>query len=86
MKAYVLNNMSWLSIEKEGIIATHRIVAVGLIESAPIRRLIQTTEETHIVILTGGRKRRSVLILDSGHVVITALTIAVLIDLLNNAP
>jgi regulator of extracellular matrix RemA (YlzA/DUF370 family) len=66
--------MDWIPIENEGLVAARRIVAVGQAEAAPIRRLIQETAASHVVILTGGQKRQTVLVMDSGHVVITPLT------------
>ena len=65
----------WLRVKHEGVVAIGRIVAIGQVEAAPIRRLIQATRPSHVVVLTGGRKRKTVLVLDSGHVVITPLTV-----------
>jgi regulator of extracellular matrix RemA (YlzA/DUF370 family) len=76
----------WLKILNEGVIATSRIVAIGLVEAAPIRRLIQATPPSHVVVLTGGHKRQTVLVLDSGHVAITALSLSELTALLNQPP
>ena len=56
-------------------VAGHRIVAVAGARSAPIERLVrQATEEGRLIDLSFGRRVRSVLVLDSGHVVKTALT------------
>jgi regulator of extracellular matrix RemA (YlzA/DUF370 family) len=49
---------------------------MGPAEAAPMRRLIQATQPSHVVVLTGGRKRQTVLVLDSGHLVISPLTVA----------
>ena len=67
--------MNWLKIDDVGLIALKRIVAVGLSESAGMERLLRATPDDRLIILTGGRKRRSILVLDSGHVVVTALTL-----------
>jgi regulator of extracellular matrix RemA (YlzA/DUF370 family) len=69
MKAY-------LRIEQQGIVPTERIVTVGRVESAAMKRLLSITPPTHILILTGGKRRRSVIVLDSGHLVVTTLTVA----------
>lgn len=74
--------MDWIHIEGESMINARRIVAVGPAASAPIRRLLQATPVSHVVVLTGGRKRQTALVLDSGHVVITSLTTAELAALL----
>ena len=67
--------MDWLKIDDAGLIALGRIVAVGPAESGGMERLLRATPDNRLVILTGGRKRRSVLVLDSGHVIVTALTV-----------
>lgn len=79
-------NEHWISIVNEGVIATNRIVTIGLIDAAPIRRMIQATPPSHVVVLTGGHKRKTVLVLDSGHMVITALSLSELTTLLNQPP
>jgi regulator of extracellular matrix RemA (YlzA/DUF370 family) len=65
----------WVQIDHVGMILADRVVAVGLVESAPIKRLLAALPLEKIVVLTGGRRRRSVLVLDSGHVVVTAMSV-----------
>jgi regulator of extracellular matrix RemA (YlzA/DUF370 family) len=56
-----------------GNIAVHRMVAVASPDSAPLKRLIrQATKESRIINLTYGRKAKSVIVLDSGHLVLAA--------------
>ena len=56
------------------MVATQRIVAVVAPDSAPVRRLIQETREAgRIIDATAGRKTRAVLVLDSGHAVLSPL-------------
>ena len=51
-----------------------RIVAVLSPDSAPIRRRIQEAKESHMLVdATYGRKIRAVLIMDSDHVVVSAI-------------
>lgn len=76
--------MDWITIKTEGIVAARRIVAIGRAEAAPIRHMIQDTPISQVVVLTGGQKRQTVLVMDSGHVVITSLTIEEIEDLLRN--
>ena len=66
----------WIQIGTVGMVLADRIVAVGPVESAPIKRLLAALPLDKIVVLTGGRRRQSVLVLDSGHVVVTALDVA----------
>ncbi len=54
--------------------AAGRLIAVGSPDSAPIKRLIQETRDGGMLIdATYGRKTASVLIMDSDHVVLSAL-------------
>lgn len=76
--------VNWLPISNEGLIDANRIVAIGTATSAPFRRLVQATPASHVLILTGGRKRQTVVVLDSGHVVITSLRVEQIVDLLNS--
>ncbi len=51
-----------------------RIVAVVSPEAAPVKRIVQTARDSgNAVDATCGRKTRSVVICDSGHVILSAL-------------
>lgn len=65
----------WIRIGDRGLIMIARIVAVGRADAAAIRRLVGTTPMERIVDLTGKEKRLTVISLDSGHVVLTPLSI-----------
>jgi extracellular matrix regulatory protein A len=55
-------------------VAMNRVVAVLAPNSAPIRRIIQQAKERGSLIdTTYGRKTKSVIVLDSGHVMVAAL-------------
>jgi hypothetical protein len=56
------------------IVAAHRIVTIIGPESAPIKRIIQEGKDKGMVIdATYGRRTRAVLVMDSGHVVLSAI-------------
>ncbi len=56
-------------------IAKSRLIAVVTSDSAPARRLVQDARERFALIdATGGKKTRAVLVMDSDHVVLSALT------------
>ncbi|MBX3055844.1 MAG: DUF370 domain-containing protein [Anaerolineae bacterium] len=76
--------MNWIPIAEDGLVDATRIVAVAHIESAPIRRMIRDMPLSQVVVLTGGQKRQTVLVLDSGHAVITPLTLEEVVSLLKN--
>lgn len=65
----------WLSIEDQGVVAVERIVAISQTDAAPVRRLLEAVSASQLITLTGGRKRQSAIILDSNHIVLTALTV-----------
>ena len=51
-----------------------RIVAVVSPEAAPVKRIVQTAKDSGFAIdATCGRKTRSVIVCDSGHVILSAL-------------
>ena len=51
-----------------------RIVAVVSPEAAPVKRIVQVAKDSGTAIdATCGRKTRSVIVCDSGHVVLSAL-------------
>ena len=66
--------MKLISIGFGNAVAAARILAVVSPDSAPIKRMVQETRERGMLIdATYGRKTASVLIMDSDHVVLSAL-------------
>ena len=56
------------------IISVNRIVAVVNPESAPIKRVVQEAKDHgRLIDATQGRRKRSVIICDSDHVILSAL-------------
>ena len=56
------------------IVAANRLVAIIGPESAPIKRTVQEAREANRLIdATCGRRTRAVLVLDSGHVILSAI-------------
>ena len=67
--------MKFISIGYGNSIAVERTVALVSPESAPIKRLMQDAKEMgRIIDVSCGRKTRSVIITDSEHVILSALT------------
>ena len=57
------------------MVAADKVVTIVSPDSAPIKRLIQDAKEMgRIIDVSCGRKTRSVLITDSEHVILSALT------------
>lgn len=66
--------MQLINVGFGNIVAANRIVAIVSPESAPIKRIIQDAKENKSVIdATYGRKTRAVLIMDSGHIILSAV-------------
>ncbi len=56
------------------VVAVNRVLVVAAPDSAPIRRMIQEARETNRLIdLTYGRRTKSVVVLDSGHLVLAPI-------------
>ena len=66
--------MKLISIGFGNAVAAARILAVVSPDSAPIKRMVQETRERGMLIdATYGRKTASIFIMDSDHVVLSAL-------------
>lgn len=71
--------MKLIAIGFGNLVSAERIVSVVSPESAPIKRMIQDVREKGALIdASFGRSTRSVLIMDSGHVILSALSTDVL--------
>lgn len=67
--------MKLIQIGFGNFVSDERVVAVVSPDSAPIKRMIQEARDhTVLVDATYGRKTQAVLVMDSGHVVLSALS------------
>ena len=67
--------MQLINIGFGNVVSARRVIAVVSPESAPIKRLGQEARDRGMLIdASFGRKTKSVLIMDSGHVVWSSLT------------
>lgn len=78
--------MSWLDIDTHGLIISDRVVAVGRAAAAGPRRLLAALDEAYVLDLTGGHRRETIVVLDSGHAVITPLDLEEIRWLLSGRP
>ncbi len=63
-----------ISIGYGNIVSANRIVSIINPESAPVKRLIQEAKDSQkLVDATYGRRTRSVIIMDSDHVILSAV-------------
>ena len=66
--------MQLVNIGFGNIVSSDRIVAIVSPESAPIKRLVQESKDNKTAIdATCGRRTRAVLIMDSGHIILSAV-------------
>ena len=67
--------MKLVNIGFGNMVSAGRIVAMVSPESAPIKRMVQESKENGTLIdATFGRRTRTVLVMDSDHVVLSALS------------
>ena len=66
--------MKLINIGFGNMVSAGRLVAVVSPESAPIKRMVQEARDRGVLIdATFGRRTRSVLVMDSDHVVLSAI-------------
>ena len=66
--------MKLINIGFGNMVSASRMIAVVSPESAPIKRIIQDSRDRgELIDATYGRRTRAVLIMDSGHVILSAL-------------
>jgi regulator of extracellular matrix RemA (YlzA/DUF370 family) len=56
------------------MVSANRIISIISPESAPIKRLVQNgRDDGKVIDATHGRKTRAVIIMDSGHIILSAI-------------
>ena len=66
--------MKLINVGFGNLVSDERIVSIVLPESAPVKRIAQEARENGMLIdATYGRKTKSVIVMDSEHVVLSAL-------------
>lgn len=69
-----MENIRFINIGYGNIINSARVIAVVSSESAPVKRIVQDAKERGSVIdATLGRKTRTVIIMDDGHIVLSSI-------------
>ena len=67
-------DVKMINVGYGNLVAVNRIVAIVAPESAPIKRLVQDAKENYKLIdATYGRKKRAVIVTDSGYVLLTSV-------------
>ena len=66
--------MQLINIGFGNIVSADRIVSIVSPDSEPIKRIVQEAKDAKVAIdATYGRRTRSVIIMDSGHIVLSAV-------------
>ncbi len=66
--------MQLINIGFGNMVSSSKLVAVVSPESAPIKRIIQDARDKGVLVdATYGRRTRAVIIMDSGHIILSAV-------------
>lgn len=66
--------MKFINIGFGNIVSAHRLIAIVSPESAPIKRIVQDARDNgKLIDATYGRRTRAVIIMDSEHVILSAV-------------
>ena len=78
--------MAFIDVGFGNMVASDRLVCVAGAESAPIRRFVQDARDRGALVdCSSGKKSKSVLVMDSEHVILSALPAEELQELLKKA-
>ena len=76
--------MKFINIGFNNLVSADRVIAVSSPEPAPMRRIVQDGKEAGKVIdCSAGKKTKSVIITDSGHIILSAISPEALEERLN---
>ena len=66
--------MQLINIGFGNIVNANRIISIVSPESAPIKRMVQDAKDSKMAVdATYGRRTRAVLIMDSGHIILSSV-------------
>jgi regulator of extracellular matrix RemA (YlzA/DUF370 family) len=71
----IKNGKKIVNIGSENRVVSSRVVAIVNPGSAPVKRMINEAKENHLLVdATGGKTKRSVIITDSGHAILSSIS------------
>ena len=66
--------MTFVNVGYGNVVSAQRIVAMVSPDSAPMRRMVQDgRDEGKVIDATSGKKTRTVLVMDTGHLILSPL-------------
>lgn len=67
--------MLLINIGYGNMLSATRVITIVAPEASPVKRIVQSARERHMLIdATCGRKTKSVIVMDSGHIVLSAIS------------
>jgi extracellular matrix regulatory protein A len=71
-----MNRTVFICVGYGNLVSASRIIAVTSPDSSPVKRLIlESRDRGSLIDATSGKKTRAVLVMDSDHLVLSALTV-----------
>ena len=78
--------MNLINIGFGNLVSAQRLVAIVSPESAPIKRIIQEARgQARLIDATYGRRTRAVLVMDSGHIILSGIQTETVANRLNQS-
>lgn len=78
--------MQLINIGFGNMVSNERIISIVSPESAPLKRIVQEAkDEKKAIDATFGRRTRSVIIMDSGHIILSAVQPETIAGRMNNS-
>lgn len=78
--------MKFIGIGYGSMVSSERIIAVCSPESAPVKRMITDAKDSgRLIDVTCGKKTKAVIVTDSDHIILSALTSETLSEKLDGA-
>jgi regulator of extracellular matrix RemA (YlzA/DUF370 family) len=71
----VAMSLELVNVGFNNMIVMNRVIAIAVPNSAPTKRTIQQSKNNGLLVdMTNGRRTKAVIITDSGHIILAALT------------
>ena len=69
-----MDRLHFLNIGYGNVVSANRVIAIISPDSAPVKRIVaEAREGGRLVDATAGRRTRAVIMMDSGHVILSAV-------------
>ncbi|PKM96050.1 MAG: hypothetical protein CVU84_04425 [Firmicutes bacterium HGW-Firmicutes-1] len=80
-----MNNKQFINIGFGSVVMVDKVISIVNPESAPIKRMIQSArEQDKLIDATFGRKTRAVIIMTTGHIMLSGIQVETIVSRLEN--